>query len=225
MIQGTVRLVWIKAHVGNYGNETADSLAKDGTSLDIIQTGIQMPHQVMRSKVMDAFMEIWHYDWSKYTEARQSKQFYSKPDSTKAKYVYKLSRKNLGRFIRIVTGHNNLNYHRSNVDHDVLYTCRFCKNSLIKESFFHYATDCPSFHRSRQEIFGEMILDDSMTWSVQKLLDFANIPSIDAALGGRFDPDVHLNNQSESESSAVTENEFSADSSTTSSHASNNPSD
>ena len=186
-----VRLVWIKAHVGHHGNERADELAKLGTSLDVI-THVDLPKQATKQAIKFAIDENWKLQWSLYNDGRQSKQFFQLPDRNKAKYCYNLNRQELGRFIRIVTGHNNLFYHRSNVDktHNTSPLCRFCKEE--NETFFHFATNCPCFRLSRFHHFQNDTCFKNGKWSIRQLLDFSNIPSITAALGGTFDPEQHL---------------------------------
>ena len=194
LIQGTVRLVWIKAHVGHPGNEKADALAKQGTRLPNIQR-IALPKQATKSAIKFAIDEIWKFLWASYNDGRQSKQFYPSIDRSKAKYSYNLSRQELGRLIRITTGHNNLFYHRSNVDKTKTTSplCRFCHEE--NETFYHFATNCPCFRLSRLTFFQSDTCFNDGKWSIRKLIDFSNIPSISAALGGNFDPLTHLETQ------------------------------
>ena len=194
LVPAPIRLVWIKAHVGHEGNEKADQLAKEGTQLSTVSS-VPLPKQATKAAIQEAIDEIWNYQWTQYHDGRQSKQFYPLPDRGKAKYCYNLNRQELGRLIRITTGHNNLFYHRSNVDKSRLTSplCRFCSEE--RETFFHFATNCPCFRLSRFQFFNNDTFKKDDKWSVRQLLDFASIPSIDAALGGTFDPARHLEQQ------------------------------
>ena len=194
LISGNIRLVWIKAHVGHEGNEKADSLAKVGTTLADIAR-IALPKQATKLAIRQAIDDIWDFQWTRYHDGRQSKQFYKLPNRSKAKYSYNLSRQELGRLIRLVTGHNNLFYHRSNVDktRGTSSLCRFCNEE--RETFYHFATNCPCFRLSRFHYFQNDTCFNGDKWSIRRILDFSNIPSIAAALGGNFDPLVHLEQQ------------------------------
>ena len=194
LITGKARLVWIKAHVGHDGNERADQLAKEGTTLPTISP-VSLPKQATKAAIKTAIDEIWALQWTQYHDGRQSKQFYPLPDRSKAKYSYSLNRQELGRLIRITTGHNNLFYHRSNVDKTRATSplCRFCGEE--KETFYHFATNCPCFRLSRFQFFQNDSCFINQKWSIRQLLDFSNIPSIAAALGGNFDPMTHLEQQ------------------------------
>ena len=192
LISGHVRLVWIKAHVGHLGNEKADELAKVGTTLSTT-SAVALPKQATKQAIKEAVDEIWNLQWTQYSDGRQSKQFYPLPNRTKAKYSYQLNRQELGRLIRIVTGHNNLFYHRSNIDRGTSPLCRFCREE--NETFYHFATNCPCFRLSRYHYFQDETCFSDGKWSIRKLIDFSNIPSISAALGGNFDPHVHLEYQ------------------------------
>ena len=194
LIPGNTRLVWIKAHVGHDGNERADTLAKEGTRLTNVAR-VALPKQATKLAIRKAIDDIWDFQWTRYHDGRQSKQFYQLPNRSKAKYSYNLSRQELGRLIRLVTGHNNLFYHRSNVDktRGTSPLCRFCNEE--RETFYHFATNCPCFRLSRFHYFQNDTCFNGDKWSIRQILDFSKIPSISAALGGNFDPILHLEQQ------------------------------
>lgn len=187
-----VELLWTKAHIGTDGNEKADEMAKKGTTLPK-PADVATPKAEIRRRIDDEIREIWHYQWDQYSEARQSKQFISKPNKTKAKYIYKLNRQKLGRFIRIITGHNNLNYHRSVIDPSQKNKCRFCQQE--KETFYHFLHECPTFNSKRREIFLDNMPSNDQSWSVDDLLRFSAIPPINDALGARFDAEQFLQDE------------------------------
>ena len=202
----SVTLNWTKAHIGTSGNEIADQLAKDGTKLPQ-PSDVLLPKQAVRADIDFAIREIWHFRWFSYTEARQSKQFISKPDKNKAKYIYKLNRQKLGRFIRIITGHNNLHYHQSVIDNSKSSKCRFCLQ--VSETFYHFITSCPSFTMSRREILLDKNISDDHSWSVDSLLRFSSIPAIDNALGARFDAESYFDQQPNDLIAPVVSHDFS----------------
>ena len=70
--------------------------------------GVRVPKSEIKSKVMKLFYDMWEKEFRDYNGARMGKGFYYGPDSAKAKYVIKLSREKLARFVRIISGHNSL---------------------------------------------------------------------------------------------------------------------
>ena len=117
-----------------------------------------------------------------------TKLFYTKPDSNQAKYVLKLSRIELSRFIKIITGHNGLFYLKNKIDPVINSICRFCLEH--DETFFHLVTECPRHLSSRREIFLDEPPETNKKWSVRALLIFSQAPGIREALDG--DTDLHL---------------------------------
>ena len=75
--------------------------------------------------------------------------------------------------------------------------CRFCEEE--NETFYHFATNCPCFRLSCFHYFQNDTCFINGQWSIRSLLDFSNIPSITAALGGTFDPFLHLEQQQDFE--------------------------
>lgn len=168
-------LAWTKAHVGTEGNEMADSCAKYGCQLNIIHN-IPVPQYTLKQSIQSQFTSIWSARWRSNREGRHTKHFYRAYNPNKTKYVIKLTRKQLGLFIRIISGHNSLHGHTGKFIESIFAKCRFCRES--KETFVHFISDCPCLRSLREEFFGENLPDDSALWSVDKLLAFANSPSI-----------------------------------------------
>ena len=94
----------------------------------------------------------------------------------------KLSRLQLARFIRIISGHNSLCYFRSKVDGDISPLCRFCLED--NETFDHFVRYCPRFYTLRTQYFLDEIITNNHEWSIRDLNDFSYTPGIDAALQG-----------------------------------------
>ena len=87
----------------------------------------------------------------KYKAGRQTKQLFPFLNTKAAKTSLALSRIKLGRFVRPVSSHNNLNYHMSLCNPGHTYKCRFC--NLVVESFFHFCTMFPAFTQTHSHYF------------------------------------------------------------------------
>ena len=185
-IDRNIQLTWTRAHVGTAGNERADEGAKKGSTLDIkIPAGI--PKAETKGKIKEYFYKEWSTEWEKYSKARMMKLFYGKPDENQAKYVLKLGRLELSRFIKLVTGHNGLFYFMNKVDPDINAICRFCLEE--DETFYHLATECPALRQKQIEIFLDKLPITNTKWSVRDLLHFSYLPGICDAIEGSTSPD------------------------------------
>ena len=118
--------------------------------------------------------------------ANHTKSFYSGPNPNKARFVYKLARLELGRFVRIVTGHNNLNFFQTKLGLYRDASCRFCGDG--DETITHLLTVCPRFVSFQRSMFLDRLPTADMTWSVRTLLDFSFHPEINSAFEGGEQP-------------------------------------
>ena len=136
-----------------------------------------MPAGVPKSEIEQVINEEWNKEWENYKGARMSKNFFSKINKSKAKYIYKMSSHKLGRFIRIISGHNWLNYCQNKLDNNIAPTCRLCEEE--DETFDHWVTSCPVLRKQRGNIFGiatneYVIIADK--WSVDEIMRFSFLP-------------------------------------------------
>ena len=171
--------VWTRAHVGTHGNEEADSLAKEGTTLTDI-TPVPAPMCTANNIVEQGVRRLWQGEWGRYTEARQSKIYHPKQNKAKAKITIQWNKLQLGRFIRATTGHNNLLYHLYNMDNHISETCRFCLEG--REEFNHLMFDCPALWWERHTINAQdPDHSEPASWTAQQILDFTFFPRINEA--------------------------------------------
>ena len=168
--------VWTKAHIGIEGNEHADRLAKAGTTLEDM-LDIPLPSTIS-GQLMEALRGRWDHEWTQHTECRQSKLFQSSQDTDKAKQVMEWPRLKLGRYIRAITGHNNLLYHIHNMYNFISPICRFCNEE--NEEFYHLAYTCPALWYERQQT-NEMERHHFNDWTPEQIFDFTLYPRINEA--------------------------------------------
>ena len=172
-----LNLVWIKAHVGHEGNEAADGLAKQATTM--IQTNeFPLPQNLTKTHIGEKIYEEWNKQWSQEPTCRQTRQFIKQVNPSRSKNTLKLARSQLTLLVGLITGHNNLAYHASKEDPDIFPMCCMCGENL--ETFHHFATECPSLRESRNTVFLDKKIED--TWKPEDLLEFARIPAIEVLL-------------------------------------------
>ena len=177
MYKRQVTLTWIKAHVGHEGNEAADVLAKNATTL-IPTTETLRSDQINKHSLKEKMYVIWKNRWVIEPTCRQTKQFYPYPDPNKSKALLKLARSQLSLILKITTGHNALAYHASKIDNEIDPTCSLCGEA--DETFFHFVTDCPRLRLTRADKLLEAFNPES--WEAEHLLAFAKTPVIEMLL-------------------------------------------
>ena len=184
-VASKVTLVWIPAHKGHKGNERADELAKSGADRTPITDKVHIgkPAAVVKKEIRDGVFRDWSKEWLQYDGAQHSKLFYFSPNPAKAKYVYKLARLELGRFIRIITGHSNLNYFQNKLGYSESENCRLCHEG--QETFSHFVRECPRLWHTSRDFFRDKPPTNDMTWSVRDVLDFSFRPGINEAYEGQ----------------------------------------
>ena len=169
-INATINFIWVKAHSGIEENEYVDSLAKTAANLPNVMDN-PIPRNQVKTLVLESLHSTWKFEWIDYPEARQTKQFVVEPIKTKADKACRLSRLQLGRLIRIITGHNVLKYHFSLMNPLESPFCRFCGTD--RETFFHFITECPPLRQLRINHFLDRDIFSDYSWKVNEILDFS----------------------------------------------------
>jgi len=177
-----IRLSWIKAHVGEVGNERADELAKQGSKRSLVglERLVPIPRASVWSKIKEMNTLNWKQRWLKYVQptyvnnrlvstqnCSQSFIFYDQPNGRKASQLFELRRISVGRCVRFLTDFAFLKYHQRIVDQqhpkargarpmgDTF--CRLCKED-DDERGAHIIIECPILWDWRKEIFGVVSL-------------------------------------------------------------------
>jgi hypothetical protein len=73
----TIEFAWVKAHVGIYGNELADRLAKAAAcSTEMAVTSDRTPKSTFYSEFEEEATQKWQNEWVNTTKAAVTKQFF-----------------------------------------------------------------------------------------------------------------------------------------------------
>ena len=176
-----IHLRWVKAHVGIHGNEVADFLAKKGSTLGQGSTNELLTPQVKQKyNINDYFMKKWSKAWQSYSEARQTKIWFPRPNPKKSLLLLKMDRNNLSRMVQFITGHNKLKRHK-NIQDGILdpHSCRLCLEE--EESSFHVIAECPAMQIHRTEVFKQPIpknLPNPPDWTLSQVEKFLKVSPV-----------------------------------------------
>jgi ribonuclease HI len=142
----SLHMVWVKAHAGNPGNETADALAKLGAKEPRPIKGPgpfqTVPPSFVKAQLLSHAIAEWNEWWQHRQPCRQTKLVFKEVDLQKSKKIITHNRKEIGLFIRWFTGHNFLRYHRSLLDPSGQTSplCRLCGKEA--ETAHHILFEC-----------------------------------------------------------------------------------
>ena len=146
-----VKLMWVEAHKGHWGNEEADTLAKEGTTSNNIVPGY-IPQSHIKQQINLAVMEMDKCDWS-ITNYRHTNLTIGQNTKTTAKDLRSLetNREKYRAAIHLITGHAALNHHLHKMQQVETNICAYCETE--EETTSHFLGTCPAFARIRGEIF------------------------------------------------------------------------
>jgi hypothetical protein len=143
-----IGISWVKAHVGIYGNELADKLAKAATrNSDIVVSFNRIPTSTLYSELKEEVIQNWQTDWDKCTKAAITKEFFpnirdrfkmnisTNPNFTALVTVHGRTRAYLHRFRLIDNAMCPCNKEDQTVDH-LIHQCTLLHTNteLLKEN-------------------------------------------------------------------------------------------
>ncbi len=165
-----VKLEWIKAHVGHYGNERADECAKNGAKKTLKirrQFIVNVPKAEIRTRTKE-LVNSWSKDfWERKEGMKHSKEFIRVHDVLRTKELLSLSRKQTSVLTEIFTGHGPVRYMLAKKGLSDTTTCRFCETST--ETMKHLVCECNYLCGKRVEVFETRLATFLRPQSLRKL--------------------------------------------------------
>ena len=179
----TIRLKWVKAHAGHFGNEKADELANAGAASNNFVDDAPNPPESYRKLIFRRKLtQKWQADWEMRKDCRQTKLWFPQLSKRLSFSLLAQGRVNLSRMIQLITGHNFLNRHEALVNKTGDADCRLCLED--EETAIHVIAECPALARPRLQTFGKCFLALPLQWSIQEVASFIR----EAQIGFLFEP-------------------------------------
>ncbi|GBO35083.1 Putative protein in type-1 retrotransposable element R1DM [Araneus ventricosus] len=136
-----VKLFWVKAHVGTYGNEFADSLAKRATERDDIDHVVPMPKSSIKYKMRESLIKDWQDRWK---FSRNARFLFGIFPEVSFRHCF-------GDFYinQILTTHGSFPIHQSRF----FGKSSLCICGLDEGTVSHFIYGCPRFSSIREKFF------------------------------------------------------------------------
>nr|XP_042902815.1 uncharacterized protein LOC122270244 [Parasteatoda tepidariorum] len=136
-ITPSIKLYWVKAHIGIEGNEEADQQAKKATSFSRVGTMLPVERTFIIRYIKQATMNKWKIDWSESTKGRQTYNFFKDPTLTRLQSNFYLN--------QFLTGHGVFGIYQQKFFNKRA-NCKFCGKV---QDIDHLIKFCPKFQRIR----------------------------------------------------------------------------
>ena len=147
----TVKVMWVASHVGHWGNERADTLAKDGTDCDNLVKGY-LPQAFIKKSINDKVKDQTTAAWTDSGHRHTNMTLGNNTKSIKSDLKKLLNNRLKYRAaVQLITGHAALNYHLNKMTLVDTKICPHC--DYAEETTGHFLGQCPAFARHRGEIF------------------------------------------------------------------------
>ena len=172
--QNRVTLVWVPGHQDIVGNESADSLARDGSST--VFTGpepvLALSMATIRRDIESFFVSQHNSRWNSLCNCRTSRATMATSHSSRTSFLLELHRNQLRSLLGVLTGHCKLNKHLYRMQLRNNPTCDLCREE--EETVVHFLCSCPVLRTHRLHSFGSYFLAEDLLESlnVRDILDF-----------------------------------------------------
>ena len=155
-----IHFQWVKAHVGDEGNERADQLAKKATECpELPPTYELVPYSTVKRDLQEECINAWEEEWSSTSNGSITKQYFP---SVRSRFQSNL--KLTPNITAMTTGHGKFGeyFHRFKIVEDP--TCVCGKNT---QSADHILWECGLLQSNRDE-FRRLVLQSGGQWPPNK---------------------------------------------------------
>ncbi|XP_067134112.1 uncharacterized protein [Centruroides vittatus] len=155
-----IQLSWVKAHMGNIGNEKADNLANEASDLTLKEIYSKLSEQYIKREIKNKYLIIWQRRWEESRTGRELFEYLPDINQRVTNSYFIIHHKNT----RFLTGHGDFaDYHRRfNHGSDGL-----CENCGTEETPTHILMDCIRYELPRHNLM--LICNkEGYQWPVRK---------------------------------------------------------